>query len=112
MSVVGLLIVYSGCNLTPSAYRSVLRSLGVKDTGIVAGEPLSIRSDEFSVWTTYTQIAVRNGFERIDKTSLYGEDLRNFNTLPLNDSAMAFKPQFWGFHGVGARSRLFSIMRS
>ncbi len=92
-----LLVVYFALDLTPSSYAIVLRGLGVSDTGLLFGQPSFLRSDEFAVWTPYTQAAVRNAFERINETSPYREDLRNFNALPLWDWGLLFKPQFWGF---------------
>ena len=83
-------------------------SLGVEDTGLLWGEPSPLRSDEFAVWTPFTQAAVRNGFQRFNETSPYGEDLRNFNGLPLWDWALLFKPQFWGFFFLPA-DRAFSL---
>ena len=96
-AVVALLTLYFALDLTPSAYAYVLRDLGVTDNGLWLGEPSVFRSDEFSIWTPYTQAVVRNGFHRYNETSIYREDLRNFNALPLWDWAIVFKPQFWGF---------------
>lgn len=90
-------VVYAGLAWTPSSYGLVLSKIGLKGEGLVAGKPKGIRSDEWAVWTPYTQAAVNNGFERFNQTSPYAEDLRNFNSLPLKDWALPFKPQFWLF---------------
>ena len=103
-----LLIGYFALDLTPSAYAYVLRTIGVTQTGLLLGEPSPLRSDEFIVWTPYLQAAVRNGFHRYNETSVYGEDMRNFNALPLWDWALAFKPQFWGFFALPP-DRAFSL---
>lgn len=95
--VVLLGVVYVGLAWTPSSYGLVLSKIGLKGEGLVAGKPKGIRSDEWAVWTPYTQAAVNNGFERFNQTSPYAEDLRNFNSLPLKDWALPFKPQFWLF---------------
>ncbi len=106
-----LLVVYFAFDLTPSAYAYVLRALGVEDTGLIFGEPSALRSDEFAVWTPYTQAAVRNAFERFNETSPYREDLRNFNALPLWDWGLLFKPQLWGFFLLPP-DRAFSLYHS
>ncbi|MBN2028630.1 hypothetical protein JW824_00140 [bacterium] len=74
-----------------------MRSFGSPGEGLVAGIPRHVRSDEYAVWTPFIQIAVNNQFNRINTTSVYKEDLRNFNALPIRDWAMVFKPQFWLF---------------
>lgn len=90
-------ILYMAFAWTPSSYGVALTALGLPDEGLVVGVPRPVRSDEWMVWTPYVQIAVENGFQRHDALSIYGEDLRNFNGLPLLDWALPFKPQFWGF---------------
>lgn len=95
--VIALGIMYVVLAWSPSSYGLVLTQLGLKGEGLVLGKPKGIRSDEWAVWTPYTQIAVNNDFERYNRTSPYGEDLRNFNSLPLKDWALPFKPQFWLF---------------
>lgn len=92
--------LYVGQAWSPSSYGHVLRSSGAADTGLVWGVPRAIRSDEWSVTTPLTQAAVRNNFERFNKTSYYGEDLRSNYALPLNDWAWVFKPGFWLFDWV------------
>ena len=108
LAIAVLLIGYFALDLTPSAYAYVLRGIGATQTGLLLGEPSPFRTDEFSVWTPFVQAAVRNGFQRYNETSVYGEDLRNFNALPLWDWALAFKPQFWGFF-VLPPDRAFSL---
>lgn len=93
---------------TPSSYGYVLGSLGEPRAGMIAGKSRPVRSDEWAVWTPFIQIAVLNGFERFNALSLYGEDLRNFNGLPLRDWALPFKPQFWAFF-VMEPARAFAI---
>jgi len=96
-AVACLAVFYVGFCLSPSSYALALRAFGIEQTGVVLGSPKALRSDEWAIWTPYLQIAVNNGFERVNATSPYGEDLRNFNALPLKDWALAFKPQFWAF---------------
>lgn len=88
--------------LTPSSYSLVLAHIHAQDTGLLAGRPRSIRSDEWSVWTPYFQAAVRNRLERFNRTSFYGEDLRNINALPLRDWGIVLKPQMWAFFAIPA----------
>ena len=92
--------LYVGQAWSPSSYGHVLKTSGAADTGLVWGVPRAIRSDEWSVTTPLTQAAVRNNFERYNKTSYYGEDLRSNYALPLNDWAWVFKPGFWLFDWV------------
>jgi hypothetical protein len=95
--VLVLTAVYVGACLTPSSYGLAFNSFGAGKAGLVAGTPKPLRSDEWAVWTPFVQAAVNNHFQRWNETSVYGEDLRNFNGLPLADWAIAFKPQFWAF---------------
>ena len=92
-----LVLVWTAFALTPSSYGGFLASIGAQETGILAGQPRLVRMDEWSVLTPYFQAAVRNRFERFNRTSLYGEDLRNINALPLRDWGLIFKPQLWAF---------------
>ena len=91
----GVLLLALGCVAlawTPSSYGALLDTLGASGEGLVVGEPREIRSDEWAVWTPYIQATVNNDFQRINETSIYREDLRNFNGLPLLDWALFFKP--------------------
>lgn len=97
LGVVALCLAYVALALTPSSYALVFRLVGAPDLGLWLFEPRPVRSDEWAVWTPFVQAAVNNGFERFNATSVYGEDLRNFNGLPLWDWALPFKPQFWLF---------------
>ncbi|NJN45607.1 MAG: hypothetical protein HC808_02945 [Candidatus Competibacteraceae bacterium] len=90
-------VIYFLFAWTPSSYALALRMLGVVDDGLVLGSPRPIRSDEWVVFTPYIQAVVNNGFERYNETSIYHEDFRNFNSLPLWDWALLFKPQYWMF---------------
>ena len=92
--------VYVGQAWSPSSYGHVLKNSGATDIGLIWGEPRLFRSDEWSVTTPLTQAAVRNNFERFNRTSYYGEDLRSNYALPLNDWGLAFKPGFWLFNWV------------
>ena len=95
--VVTLGIVYVAMCWTPSSYGVVLRMFQSPNAGLVLGQPRVIRADEYWVWTPSIQASVRNSFQRLNETSVYREDLRNFNALPLWDWALPFKPQFWLF---------------
>lgn len=100
----GLLLVgliYVACTLTPSSYGFALKAFGLDQYGPWLGKARGIRSDEWGVWTPYLQAAVNNGFQRWNLTSIYQEDLRNFNALPLWDWALIFKPYFWPFFLTG-----------
>src|SRR5437870_2981891 len=70
--VLAICALYAALQLTPSSYAIVLTAIGVENTGTIR-PARAIRSDEWAVWTPTIQIAVNNGFERINKTSPYGE---------------------------------------
>jgi hypothetical protein len=93
---------------TPSSYGVVLRQLGAPEAGLIWGEPQEIRSDEYVVWTPLVQATTRNSGARHNATSPYGEDLRNFNALPLWDWALPLKPAMWGFYGPLDPARAFA----
>ena len=93
---------------TPSSYGVVLRQLGAPEAGLIWGEPQEIRSDEYAVWTPLVQATTRNSGARHNATSPYGEDLRNFNALPLWDWALPLKPAMWGFYGPLDPARAFA----
>jgi len=82
--------------LSPSSYGMALDAFGI-DYNTVFGLPRPIRSDEWAVWTPYTQMAVNNDFERYYQSGLYQIDLRNFNQIPLLDWSLVFKPLIWGY---------------
>ncbi|MDG2286824.1 MAG: hypothetical protein P8N43_15065 [Alphaproteobacteria bacterium] len=95
--VLFLSALYTALCLSPSSYGMAFQDVLGRKLGLILGTPKELRSDEWAVWTPYIQIAVNNGFSRINETSPYLEDLRNFNALPLLDWALIFKPQFLGF---------------
>jgi hypothetical protein len=85
---------------SPSSYGIVLVDiLGKKNLGPSWGVSRPIRSDEWQVVTPLTQATVNNHFERFNKTSLYGEDLRINYGLPIADWGRVFKPSMW-FYGL------------
>ena len=90
-------LVYAGCGWTPSSYGIFLQQLHAPNDKPVAGTSRFIRLDEWGLATPYFQAAVRNRFQRINETSFYREDLRNFLALPLKDWSLLFKPQLWAF---------------
>jgi hypothetical protein len=100
--------VYVGGRWSPSSYGIVLRELGVRDTGVIAGIPRVERGDEFAWQTPLLQITLRNGFRRFDHTPPYFEDLRTLYAMPILDWAIVFKPQFWLFF-VAAPATAFSF---
>lgn len=107
--VVGLgAVLYLALGWTPSSYAAVFDRLGAPRQGLVFGEPREIREDEWARWTPFMQAAVRGGFRRYNETSLYREDLRNVEGLPLADWALVLKPYFWPFFVVGP-ARAFSF---
>lgn len=89
--------IYVSQHWSPSSYGTFLRDTGQPGAGLVFGEPRPVRSDEWGVVTPLTQAAVNNGFQRFNRTSLYGEDLRINYGLPLADWGLAFKPTLWPY---------------
>lgn len=89
--------IYVGQYWSPSSYGVVLTQMGVPDSGLVYGIPRPIRSDEWAVVTPLTQATVNNGFERVNKTSFYKEDLRINYGLPIFDWGLIFKPTMWAY---------------
>ena len=90
-------IIYACLGLTPSSYGLVLVQIGAPEAGPVAGSARMIRADEWAIATPFFQAAVRNRFQRLNQTSFYREDLRNFYALPLADWSLVFKPEIWAF---------------
>lgn len=89
-------VVYVGKAWSPSSYAVVLKNIfQSRSTGLVAGKPRCVRSDEFTVITPLTQATVNNGFHRYNETSFYGEDLRMVYSLPVLDWGILFKPTMW-----------------
>ena len=89
-------VAYIANTWSPSSYGEALVSiLGESQSGPDLGRPRPIRSDEWWVVTPLTQATINNGFERINRTSLYGEDLRINYGLPIHDWGIAFKPTMW-----------------
>lgn len=103
-----LLALYTGFYCTPSSYGMALNMLGIPNDGLILGTPKAVRSDEWSVWTPYLQALVNNHFQRFNAYSIYHEDFRNFNALPIYDWALLFKPQFWSFL-IAEPARAFSF---
>src|SRR5947209_2919248 len=97
ITLVVIAFLYTAFSLSPSSYGITLQLIHAPNPGLVAGHPKSIRSDEWGVWTPFFQATVRNHFHRFNATSLYNEDLRNVNALPLKDWGLIFKPQLWAF---------------
>ena len=99
--MIGALIwgaVYIANTWSPSSYGYVLANiLGEPESGPAWGTYQSVRSDEWADVTPLTQAAVRNGFQRYNHTSLYGEDLRINYGLPIHDWGFFFKPTMWLF---------------
>jgi hypothetical protein len=100
--------VYVALEWTPSSYAAVFDRLGAPRAGLVFGEPREIREDEWVRWTPFIQAAVRGGFRRTNTTSLYEEDLRNVEGVPLRDWALVLRPYFWPFFLVEP-ARAFSF---
>ena len=90
-------LIYFGFGWTPSSYGVILDQIQAPDAGPVLGTPRSIRADEWALDTPLFQAVVRNHFRRVNETSFYREDLRNFHALPLADWSLIFKPQMWAF---------------
>ncbi|MEQ1637407.1 MAG: hypothetical protein ABL903_12000 [Methylococcales bacterium] len=103
-----LLLLYTLFYFTPSSYAEALKLLGIPNEGLIFSTSKPIRSDEWSVWTPYLQALVNNHFQRFNAYSIYHEDFRNFNALPIYDWALFFKPQFWSFL-IAEPARAFSF---
>ncbi|WIM56538.1 hypothetical protein P7T05_08330 [Pantoea anthophila] len=93
--LLGILYVFN--SWSPSSYGVFLKKIDPQNAGILWGEPRSIRSDEWAVVTPLTQATINNDFQRYNKTSFYGEDLRINYGLPIFDWGMLFKPTMWGY---------------
>lgn len=89
--------LYVGLALTPSHYAEGLRLLGVENASPLLGVSRSIRSDEWIALTPLFQIAVQGDFSTVNTVSPYGESLKGFWALPIEDGSLFFKPQLWGF---------------
>lgn len=88
--LVGSVYVFNAWS--PSSYAFIFDRIGITDQDPSFGKARPIRSDEYAVLTALTQATVNNGFERYNKTSLYGEDLRINFGLPIHDWGLLFKP--------------------
>ncbi|HYE01205.1 MAG TPA: hypothetical protein VEH84_17605 [Alphaproteobacteria bacterium] len=95
-AVLAAALLYVALALTPSSYGVVLERLGAAGEGPLLGAARPARSDEYGVWTPYFQMALRAGFARFETVTPFASDLRNFNSLPLLDWGLVFKPQWWG----------------
>jgi hypothetical protein len=101
--------VYIAKTWSPSSYGWVLVNvLGYADSGPSWGRARPIRSDELAVVTPLTQATINNGFERINRTSLYGEDLRINYGLPIRDWGLIFKPTMW-LYGLTNPAYAYSV---
>ena len=88
-----------------------VKMVGVNDTGLLFGFAQPDRSDEWALWTPYVQIAVNNGFARIEHISPYEADLRNFNALPLWDWGLYLQAADVGVLCAASRGRLLADVR-
>lgn len=98
--IIGIVIVgifYVGNTFSPSSYAIVLDQFHVKNNGLILGSPRDIREDEWGDLTPFTQSTVNNHFERYNRTSFYGEDLRMYYSMPIFDWGMIFKPTMWAY---------------
>lgn len=105
--VLAVALAYVLARLSPSSYGLALDLMGIPNQPLF-GRAQPLRTDEWAIWTPYIQAAVNNDFGRFNLTSVYQEDFRNFNALPLRDWALVFKPEFWAFF-VLEPARAFSI---
>jgi hypothetical protein len=102
-------IVYVSKTWSPSSYSLVsVDVLGYADSGPDFGQARTIRSDEWAVVTPLTQATVNNNFKRINRTSLYNEDLRINYGLPIRDWGLVFKPTMW-LYGLVNPAYAYSI---
>lgn len=67
------------------------------DDRVIAGEPQSIRSDEWLVQTGWTISQVEQGLPQYNETLPGGQDATVQNDLPALDWSIAFRPHLWGF---------------
>jgi hypothetical protein len=101
--------MYIAKTWSPSSYGHVLVNvLGYVDSGPSWGRARPSRSDEYAVVTPLTQATINNGFERINRTSLYGEDLRINYGLPIRDWGLVFKPTMW-LYGLTNPAYAYSV---
>ena len=92
-----LCLLYVAFALTPSSYAMASQYLGLAPVEPLLGKARGIRMDEWMVYTPYMQIAVANDFGPINAHSPYHETLRSFQSLPLLDWGLLFKPYHWAF---------------
>ncbi len=95
--LVALAVGYVAFALTPSHYAFVLKNLFEVDANPLLGQARGIRSDELAVLTPLFQTAVLGDFATTNQISPYGETLKGFWALPIEDWSLVFKPQLWGF---------------
>jgi hypothetical protein len=101
--------VYIVKTWSPSSYGHILVNiLGYVDSGPDWGKARPIRSDEYAVVTPLTQATINNDFQRINHTSLYGEDLRINFGLPIRDWGLVFKPTMW-LYGLTNPAYAYSV---
>ena len=98
-AVLAVAALYVGLRLSPSSYALTLQQLGADETPLL-GTARGIRSDEWAVLTPLFEIAVNNDFQESNATSFYGETLRSFVGLPLENWGLLFKPLVWPFFAV------------
>jgi len=97
--VLVLAALYVLLRLSPSSYALSLQQLGADETPLL-GTARGIRSDEWAVMTPLFEAAVNNDFQETNETSFYGETLRSFVGLPLENWGLLFKPLVWPFFAV------------
>ncbi len=94
-----LAALYVILRFSPSSYALSLQQLGADETPLL-GTARGIRSDEWAVMTPLFQVAVNNDFQETNASSFYGETLRSFVGLPLENWGLIFKPLVWPFFAV------------
>jgi hypothetical protein len=68
-----------------------------KDSALIAGQPRTIRSDEWVVTTQMTMAQKSDGFHQINSNLGRGEDMSVLLDVPYKDWSELFKPQNWSF---------------
>ncbi|MDR1426672.1 MAG: hypothetical protein LBJ08_02795 [Bifidobacteriaceae bacterium] len=96
----GLLVAVT-LGLNGSSVGVVHRQLyGTTDPNLIAGHPLSIRSDEFNTQTVYTISQDQLGLPRYNNALPGGVDMSLNWEAPYTDWSIAFRPHQWGFFGL------------
>lgn len=96
LGVATLLAVLRISGTSVGMYQVLLYGSQNHDPDLILGEPRSIRSDEWSVWTPWTLAQAQVGFDEKNKLYAAGQDLTT-SDVPVKNWVMLFKPDLWPF---------------